>query len=151
MRACRSMGYEQGLDVNSKFSYESRFYATSYASVYDVELPSTGLDWVLKVSELLPPEHKATAGRLRRQRIPSGVRTKSFCLACGQAGHYQKTCPRPSTKVRWETIKTKLTLGHNVIISIFSFKLIRCIDARFIFSATKWQRKVLHRYRTRYC
>jgi len=105
--AAALLGYEQGLDVNSKFWYESRFHATSYADAYDVELPSTGLDRVLKVSELLPPEHKATAGRPRRQRIPSGVRTKSFCLACGQAGHYQKTCPRPSTKVRWENNKDK--------------------------------------------
>jgi len=107
VHAAALLSYEQGLDVNLKYWYEVRFHKTSYASAYDVELPLTGLDRVLKVSDLLPPEHKATAGRPRRQRIPSGVRNKSICLACGQAGHYQKTCPRPSTNVRWEHNKDK--------------------------------------------
>jgi len=56
VHAAALLGYVHGLDVNSKYWYESRFSNTSYASTYDVELPSTGLDRVLKVSELLPPE-----------------------------------------------------------------------------------------------
>ena len=99
VHAAALLRHVQTLDVNSIHWYESRFSNTSYADAYDVELPSTGLDRALKVSDLLPPEHKATAGRPRRQRIPSGPSNKTICLACGQTGHYQKTCPRPSTKV----------------------------------------------------
>ena len=79
----------------------------SYADAYGVDLPLSVINRILQVSDLLPPEHKVTAGRPRRLRIPSGSRNLTICRACGQAGHYQKTCPNPSTKVRWENNKDK--------------------------------------------
>ena len=71
--------YFEGLDENEKDWYEPRYYMQSYADAYGVDLPPTAINRILQVSDLLPPEHKATAGRPRRSRIPSAARNQTIC------------------------------------------------------------------------
>jgi hypothetical protein len=100
-----SLIMSEGLHPNDPNWYNESFRVSTYVAMYSVETPqiTTSADR-LKMSMLLPPEHKRGKGRPRTRRIESNANTPTprICGACGQAGHMSKACPSPSTRFRVE-------------------------------------------------
>lgn len=86
------------------------YHADKYMECYSKELPACSTADRLTVDPAaVPPEHKKLPGRPKAAREERKSRTgkQRICKACGQPGHFTKTCTTPSTQCRFKQQEKK--------------------------------------------
>jgi hypothetical protein len=80
------------------------YHLSTYKRMYEKPAPAISTSGVLKGHPILPPEAIAQKGRPKSKRIEKQSRStkKRTCPACGEAGHFAKSCLKPSTQMRFD-------------------------------------------------
>ena len=84
-----------------------RYHTRTYIKSYDCDIPSiSGYGVSLEVdSNVAPPDFCVPAGRPTKKRRDRSYLKKTdrqvTCRACGETGHFAKSCKKPSTEYRY--------------------------------------------------
>jgi len=93
------------LNPNDPRWYNPIFHVSTFTDMYSKDIPALSTLGHLYVKELLPPDHTVTAGWPKKKRYESTSEKPRTCRACGQLGHSQQTCPKPSTQIRFNNYR----------------------------------------------